>query len=214
MSDNPQDQIEAQPETQTVKTTVPNEAGFSMNFHLTHDKTGPIQFTFRGAMSSDWDAVMHDVSKFIAHMKAIGYRFNIPQAAPPPVPNVAAEIVAAEGNHELAQVITEQAAEVPAPPQGKQWLILEAARTIIIPQPDGRVKIEFYAAGHEYPDLKTTWKPEQVAGLLKHVTSADVKKPADLALACKVYYTLGKEYKNAKTGATGNYKDIGHCRPM
>lgn len=199
--------------TESLPRITPAEAGFSANFHLTHDKTGPIQFTFRGATSDEWHIVMKDVSEFTQHMKALGYRFNVPQPAPPPAPNKAAEIVAEEGNHEAAQVIAANAERVPDPPQGKQWLVLESARTVIIPQPDGRIKIEFYALGHEYADLRTTWKPEQVAGLLKHVTSIDVNKPADLALPCKVYYTLGKEYKNAKTGATGNYKDIGHCRP-
>lgn len=190
----------------------PAEAGFSTNFHLTHDKTGPIQFTFRGAYSSDWPDVMRDVSAFVKHMTERGYRFNVPQPAPPPTPNKAAEIMAEAGNHESAQAIKEMAERVPDPPQGKQWQTIAAARVVIKPEPGDLVTIEFYEPNHKWPDIKANkWKHERAAGLLKHVTSASVTAPADLSLGCVVYYVNGAEKKD-KPGEF--WKDIYHVRPL
>lgn len=209
MTDQAQDHEEF---TEPLPRIVPAEAGFSANFHLTHEKTGPIQFTFRGATSAEWHAVMNDVSEFTQHMKALGYRFNVPQAAPPPVANKAAEIVAEEGNHELSAQIKAQAERVPDPPAGKQWQTIAAARVVIKPEPGDLVSVEFYEPNHKWPDIKANkWKNERAAGLLKHVTSADVSKAADLSLGCVVYYVNGAEKKD-KPGEF--WKDIYHVRPL
>jgi hypothetical protein len=57
------------------------------------------------------------------------------------------------------------------------------------------------------------WPWEGATGLLRHVTSADVAKPATLSLKCRVYYTLGKQF-TLDNGKTGNYKDVHHVRPL
>ena len=209
MSDNPQDPEEF---TESAPRTTPAEAGFSANFHLTHEKTGPIQFTFRGATSSEWHAVMRDISEFTQHMKALGYRFNVPQSAPPPIPNKAVEIMAEAGNHESAQALKEIAERIPDPPQGKQWQTITAARVVIKPEPGDLVTLEFYEPNHKWPDIKANkWKHDRASGLLKHVTSADVSKAADLSLGCVVYYVNGAEKKDKP----GEYwKDIYHVLPL
>jgi len=198
------------------KACPPPEAGVSVNVNFTLSTDGVTltggQITLRGEKHADALDVLATLSHIISEKK---WKFaKAPTAAPPPEPNKAVEIARESGNAQALAEVKQAAERVPDPPAGKTWQTLDAARVIVIPQPDGRIKIEFYEDGHKFPDLKTTWKADQVAGLLKHVTSHDVTKPADLALPCRVYYTLGKEYTSAQTGQTGNYKDIAHVRPL
>lgn len=190
----------------------PPEAGFSLNAQFGAGKviTGG-QITFRTVNAQDWRMAFDE---FESLAKERGWKFA-PAAIPaePPAPNRAATIAREAGNETAAKAIEQAAAVVPLPPDGKTWLTLDAVRILLLPQPDTRIKIEFYADGHKFPDLKTTWTAEQIAGLLKHVTSQDVTKAADLALRCRVYYTLGKEYQKPD-GTKGNYKDIAHVRPL
>lgn len=195
-----------------LQSAAPAEAGFSANFHLLHDKAGTMQFTFRGARSGDAEAVMGHAQKFIAHMKTNGWRFNVPQPAPPPAQHKAAEIAAEEGNHELAHNIKQDYERVPDPPQGKTWQTITAARLVIRPEPGDLVTLEFYEPNHKWPDIKASkWKLERATGLLKHTTSAPVNVAADLTLGCVVYYVNGAEKKD-KPGEF--WKDIYHVRPL
>lgn len=195
-----------------INDSIPAEAGFSTNFHLLHDRAGTMQFTFRGARASDALAVMGHAETFVKHMLEKGWRFNVPLAAPPPTQNKAAEIAKEEGNAPLAAQIKAEYERVPDPPQGKTWQTLTAARVVIKPEPGDLVTVEFYEPNHKWPDIKASkWKPERAAGLLKHVTSADVMKAADMTLGCTVYFVQGAEKKDKP----GEYwKDIYHVRPL
>lgn len=190
----------------------PAEAGFSMNFQMAHPVVGNTQVTFRGARAGDALKVIEQVRTFAASVTKNGWKFNAPTPAPPPTPNGAAAIVREEGNGQAADHIETEAARVPEPPAGKVWHTIDAARVVVKPEPDNRVTLEFYESGHKWPDIKANkWKMDQARGLLKHVTSHDPEKAADLSLACRVYYTDGKE-KNDKPGEF--WKDIAHVRPI
>lgn len=195
-----------------AQDTPPAEAGFSMNFQISHEVIGQAQVTFRGTRSSDWSYVMTQAREFSQYALQNGWKFKVSTPAPPPATNGAAAIVREEGNGHLAEHIEETAARVPEPPAGKVWHTIDAARVVVKPEPDNRVTLEFYESGHKWPDIKANkWKMEQARGLLKHVTSHDPEKAADLSLACRVYYTDGKE-KNDKPGEF--WKDIGHVRAI
>jgi hypothetical protein len=162
----------------------------------------PVNVTARAnnaydAISSLWRALD------LAH-EALPLEFEkpLPPQAPPPVAST--EPVYAPVDGDLV--------EVPPPPAGKEYIIFEADKLIILPQPDEKVTLEFYAGADKYPKVKVNkWPWEGATGLLRHVTSADVSKPATLSLKCKVYYTLGKQF-TLDNGKTGNYKDVHHVR--
>ncbi len=63
-------------DTPTKESTQPNEAGFSTNLFLNHDKMGRVQFTFRGATSTDWGVVLEDVDRFLHYMHDKGWQFD------------------------------------------------------------------------------------------------------------------------------------------
>jgi len=188
-----------------INTEAPSEAGFSMNFQISHDVIGPAQVTFRGTRSNDWSRVMASAKEFSAYAMANGWKFKqAPQAAPPPK--------VAPQDHDDPQPKQLSTDGVPALPEGaKAWQTISATKVIVKPEPGDLVTIEFYAAGHKWPDLKANkWKLERAQGFLKHVTSHDVRKPAELALSCIVYYLNGKE-KADKPGEF--WKDVYHVRP-
>lgn len=184
---------------------IPTEAGFSFNFQVTHELMGTAQATFRRARSNEWPYAMNDAKNFSQYAVKNGWKFKPgPQAAPPPK----SAPVEAEDNPQPKEV---QSADVPPAPDGKAWLTLDVARVVVKPEPGDLVTIEFYAPGHKWPDLKANkWKIERAQGLMKHVTSHDVRKAADLSLACVVYYLNGKE-KADKPGEF--WKDVYHVRP-
>jgi len=125
----------------------------------------------------------------------------------------------------VQKVTKEALADVPP----GEYETLDAARLLVIPQPDNLVTLEFYGERQKFPGIKVSkWKLESARGLLKHVLDTDtvflevngetVVKPADLALRCRVFYKLGKEYSytDKQSGAkkTGHYKDVEHVRPL
>lgn len=185
---------------------IPNEAGFSMNFQMAHDVIGSAQITLRGARADDWAHVMNQAREFGQYAFKNGWKFKAgPVSAPPP------KSAPVEQESPVADGDTPQA-NIPSLPDGyKAWLTIVAARVVVKPEPGDMVTVEFYAAGHKWPDIKANkWKVERAQGLLKHVTSHDVRKPADMSLACTVYYLNGKE-KADKPGEF--WKDVYHVRP-
>jgi len=207
----------AQEQVEKLKAACPPpESGVSINVAFTATTAGVTitggQLTLRAENHTQAFDVLATLAGIVQEKH---WKFApAPTAAAPPVENRALTIAREEGASPAVMAQVKQATEgLPPPPDGKTWLTLDAERILLLPQPDTRIKIEFYAEGHKFPDLKTTWKAEQAAGLLKHVTAQDVTKAADLALPCRVYYTLGKEYTKPD-GTKGNYKDIAHVRPL
>lgn len=190
------------------------EAGFSTNFYLIHPVAGRQQFTFRGAFSFDWPYVMDNVKEFIESMREKGWKLEGENTAPKPNPDAAAKVAQEAGNSEMVAQFQVQGEAVPDPPTGKEWQTVDVSRVVILPQPDNKCNVEFYADGHKWPDVKVVkWSTESVAGLMKHVTSHDVATPGDFTLSCRVYYTWGNEYTKPD-GKKGNYKDVAHVRSV
>ncbi len=205
--------IEELKERLALKT--PAEAGFSLNLTLgAGDLITGGQITARTDFVTDALKVMEKVEALV---KARGWRWAEPLAkAPPPVESKAAAIVRAEGNTALADQLAKPP-DVGPIPDGKEWQTMDIETVESIPQPGDVINIIFYKAGHTKPDLKCQkWKIERAAGLMKHVTNADMSKPWKAVCACRVYYTIGKAftYNDPNTGElkSGNYKDVAHVR--
>ena len=156
------------------------------------------------------------VGKMVALVLETGGKPANPRPAPAasPQPDPAARIATEEGNPQMAAELQAQATAVPASKKGVPYKTFDAATVEVLPQPDGRVTVSFYGDGRKYPDCKINkWKVEQANGLMKHVTSEPMDKPAKYTLACRVYYTDGAQYTKPD-GTTGNYKDVEHVRPL
>jgi len=184
----------------------PAEAGFSMNFQISHDVIGPAQVTFRGARAGEWMRVMTQAREFTAYAIKNGWKFkSAPQAAPPPK---AAPVEGSTASHVTTPPVLD--ATVPPPPEGKEWKYVDVQQIKILPQPDDKVKIEFWNPGRKYAEEILNCKTERAAGILKHVTSAPVTVAANLSVPVRVYYVLGKE----KANKPGEYwHDVYHVRP-
>jgi hypothetical protein len=169
----------------------------------------PVNVTARANNAYDAiNALWHALD--LAH-KALPMEFEkpLPPQAPPPAKSAPNEPVYTN----VADPFSDNP-EVPPPPTGKEYIVFDADKLVILPQPDEKVTLEFYAGSDKYPKVKVNkWPWEGATGLLRHVTSADVAKPATLTLKCRVYYTLGKQF-TLDNGKTGNYKDVHHIRPL
>lgn len=173
----------------------------------------PLNVTARAATPFDAINSLHMSLKLAKRAFGLELEKPLPPQAPAPKPDPAAEVVRND-NPALAKQFEADVLEVPDPPKGKTWEIFEADRLVILPQPDEKVTLEFYAGTDKYPKVKVNkWPWEGAQGLLRHVTSADVSKPAILSCKCKVYWTEGKQF-TMDNGKTGHYKDVAHIRPM
>lgn len=134
--------------------------------------------------------------------------------ATPPTPPADVKIVMEAGNKEMAKDLQKNYDDVGAPPAGKEWITFLANVVKVLPQPDNKVTLEFYAEGKKFPGVKVNkWKVESANGLMKHVTADDMSKAAEYKLDCIVYYTEGAEGKTAD-GKVFHWKDVSHVRPL
>lgn len=209
-------------DTPTKESTAPAEAGFSTNMFLTHPIMGRLQFTFRGATSTDWGFVLEDVDRFAHYMREKGWKFDgeikAPEA-PAPKPDKPAMIALEAGNKDLAAELQTQASAVPPAPGGQEWQTIDVSEIRIEPKSDGLVSVEFWNPGRKYAEEYVKWKPENILALLKHVMTVPTNddgsiKPAILSCKCRVYFSLGKEKTgpNAKPGS--RWHDVAHVRPL
>jgi len=126
--------------------------------------------------------------------------------SPPVTP--AAQVAANAGNAPLAAAIQAQGEAVAPSPNGQPWLTMDIDRIIIKAEPGNVYTLEVYAPGHQWPDMKASKrKPEVIAGLLKHVTSADPTTPAEYHVNAVAYYLEGKPKANG-----GHWLDLYHLR--
>ena len=138
---------------------------------------------------------------------------NLPAASAPAVP-APVKIAQEEGNAALAAEMQATITAIPEPPAGKAWITFDADIVQVLPQPDNKVSLQFFAAGKQYPGVKVNkWQTDSVQGLMKYVTAEDMSKAAEYRLRCRVYYTEGKEGKT-QDGKTFHYKDVAHVRPL
>lgn len=129
-------------------------------------------------------------------------------SAPAKTPDPAAKIAADAGNKPLAAAIQAQGEAVSPAPGGKPWLTMEISRIVIKAEPGDVYTLECFAPGHKWPDLKVSKrKADVIAGMLKHITSADPTKPADYQVNAIAYYLEGKPKENG-----GFWLDLYHLR--
>ena len=138
---------------------------------------------------------------------------TLPSAQSPAIP-ADQKIALEEGNKALAQELHQAASDVPAAPAGKQWLVVDADIVKILPQPDGKVTLEFWGDGKQFPTIKVNkWKQDDAAGLMKHVMSNSMATAAEVRCPCKVYYLEGKQGGTTSDGKPWFWKNISHVRP-
>jgi hypothetical protein len=213
----------AAPELQDVRPTSKDfwqgfpEAPFSDTFKWLDAEGYEHMLTIRGWEGGAMLKAVERAKEFIAAQGGKPVRSR-PADAPAPTPDPAVKIALEEGNKQMAAELQEAGLEIPPAPAGKQYQVSDIAFVKILPQPGDRINIEFYSDDrktphNDFPSIKATkYDVGRAMGLLKHVTSADVTKPAEFMCRCKVYWTEGKEYKKAD-GGTGHYRDIHHVRP-
>ena len=137
----------------------------------------------------------------------------LPPQAAAPKSDPAADAVRKD-NPAMAAELEAGYNEVPPAPAGKEWITADIDRMTVVPQPDDKVTLEFYEGDKKWPSCKINkWKIADAQALMKHVTSADLSKAANLTVHCKVYWVEGKEF-TMPDGKTGHYKNVSHCRPL
>lgn len=200
--------MDATPQRERV---APSEAGFSINFHIEDPVGCDHQVTMRSAFPDEWGEVFKQMKAFKTLAQEHGWALVAkPKATPAPPPvNKAAEIMEEAGATVAAAEQRAADQDVPASSTGKPYQTVDVSEIHITPKPDGRIELAFWNPGRKWPEEHTTCKPERAAGLLKHVTSADVSKAQKLACRARVYFTIGKEKQNG-----GNWHDIEHVRPI
>jgi len=173
--------------------------------------------TIRGYSVSSVMKVIAETRLAIAEQGGKPPSKNLAPAAPAPQPDKPAQIALEEGNKPLAAKLQAQADAVPPAPNGEAWNVYDAVFVRILPQPDNKVNIEFYGnerkkPHNDYAELKVNkWTVEAAAGLMKHVTSHDVRVAGEFSLPCRVYWQNGKEY-TTQSGEKRNYKNVAHVR--
>lgn len=199
-------------EQEARERVAPPEAGFSVNFIMDDPVGCAHQITMRAAFPEEWSYVFAQMKSFKSAAQEHGWQLvSKPKAtpAPPPVANKAAQIMEEAGNHQAAAEQRQVDSAVPPSTTGKPYQTVDVSEVVITPQADGTVEVGFWNPGRKFAEERLKWKTDRVAGLLKHVTSADVTKAQKLALPCRVYFVLGKEKTNG-----GNWHDIEHVRPI
>jgi hypothetical protein len=195
---------------------LPAEAGFSLNWTMLDADGCNVQITMRAAHVTGWKDVMVERHGFIARALKAGWTTRGVKAAPETTP---AERAADLGHAAPSQPAAAQApkpangnghAPVSQAPvaAGKQVIELVAAKVEIAPQPDGKVKLNFFEAGHKYPDIYAVKPAAAWSQMLNWDVAEFGKVQAFEGLAMKVGYTLSD-----KLNSVGNpYKDLAYIK--
>jgi hypothetical protein len=193
-----------EPQVDHEPIVVSTEAA-SSNFYWTFGKQEifNIQSTFRGNLSREEIAAhlfslkesMVQVLEIGGHAKTVGKAGDVSTIIMPATPTQAA-------------TETGKAIEPPtngngnAAPQGTMTKVIHTIK--VLPQPGGKVTLEFWQTGRQYAELYAKgWTLERAQKLLSTVSKHDVRMAENLNINCQVAYTLGKEYKPGK-----HYEDV------
>ena len=199
----------------------PPEAGVSLNVTLQGKTITTAQLTLR---HPDHEKAADILESFRVLASNNGWAWAAPpKAAPEPKP---VAIAREAGGEEAAQNVKRAMADnVPA----GELLTLDCEKVKVYSEQEGRVTIDFFEkASNKWADKRVkNWKLDSASGLLKHITDTakifvkvngqDVVVPAELAVACRVYYALGDEYTKSKgpnVGQKARYENVEHVRPI
>lgn len=201
--------------TPTQEAAPPNEAGFSTSFGLNHEKIGRWMFTFRGARSSDWQAVITDAHAFLEHMRSDGWLYDVEArvAQVPPPSGIPAEPPPATGGKFEHKPVpaAELPPDLPTNAEGgsSEYFKDEFDYFVVTPQPDDRANVEFHKDGLKWPvgaPVKK-WKHKTVSGMLQAFGEINPAEAKTYHMPGVQYWTLGNEYKKPD-GTVGHYKDL------
>jgi hypothetical protein len=203
------------PVSELLSAPPPAESPFSLNWRMVDGAGCEVQVTMRAGVNRQvMTEVMRERKQFLEAAQLAGWTFT---AASKPAP------VAAPSNGASAPV-----AWTPPAPAGpvaanvagggfasKPRESFVAVKMDVTPRADGKLNVNFYAAGHQYPDMYVTKTPaEMVAALAKcgaWTLAEHFSGPGSYDLPGYVIeYTLSDK-KNSK----GNpYKDLADIRPV
>jgi hypothetical protein len=211
------------PVSELLSAPPPAESPFSLNWRMVDGAGCEVQVTMRAGVNRQvMTEVMRERKQFLEAAQLAGWTFT---AASKPAP------VAAPSN---GTVDFKQAVEAarngqwqPPAPTGpvaanvaggsfasKPRESFVAVKMDVVLRPDGKLNVNFYAAGHQYPDMYVTKTPaEMVAALAKTgpwTVAEHFSKPGIFeGLNLLVEYTLSDK-KNSKGNS---YKDLADIRP-
>lgn len=216
MSDTPNGApaTDAAPSSITEMAFPPQEAGYSTSMFLYHPQMGRVQYTFRGAMSYDWPSVMEDVGNFLRYMRDKGWVFEAELAPKPAAP--AAPAPAASGPAPAAPQPTSgvPAPAAPAPVDTSAVNTLEVVKVKIIPQTDGKVEIQVFAADHQYPDLKMKVPMAKALSALSTTGYAWTEEILSKAAEFPIRFYADWRYSERLKSNGKPFQDIVNFRPI
>jgi hypothetical protein len=200
MTKTPIEEVEEYRDKSSAAQGVMTEAG-GISFTTIYVDNMPFNVTSRS--SNPYDSIVQLKLGIDLAKKFLGATVSkdLPQAAPPkPTP------VTDEFEKAFPQEPVYEDAEF----EGLEMMTAEIIK--VLPQPDEKVTLEFYDAGKKFPVIKVNkWKVADAQGLLKHVTSQDVSKAAEVKVAVKIYWEQGAEFEF--NGKKGRFKNVKHIRP-
>lgn len=181
------------------------EAPASLNFYGVTAKGWNVQYTIRDAsddaLIARFGQVLKKMEQFNIQPKPVGQQPATTTAEAAPAP---AQLPPLPG------LPTPQAA--PAPTNGSGVQTIHAIKLEVTPLPDGKAKLVFYEAGHQYPDISSTQSVDRLLALLAP-TGGWTAQHLGVAQAFNV--TLDVDWKPSdKLNSSGKpYKDIVAIRP-
>jgi hypothetical protein len=192
---------------------VPNEAGFSTNLFLNHLSFGRVQYTFRGATSKDWGAVLEDVDRFLQFMHEKGWKMDGEAKGA----GIAVPVAAGNGSkpYEPKPVAANEIpAELPGPSEGGvEYFKDEFDSFEVTPQADNKASVEFFKDGMKWPvgAKISKWKNDSVRTMLEPLGDIDPTKAEKYRVAGVQFWVKGNEYiiaQGTHKGEKSHYKNL------
>lgn len=190
-----------------------SEAPASVNFYFVTKRGYNCQLTLR---DTDEIRLLDRMSQIIGHLeskgcqpKPVGQQPENKQPAPKP-----------NGNGNPAAPVTPPPTGKPAPtasaasstPATTAWQKCHAVKMKVTPLEDGKVSVDFFAAGHQYPDVYDRMKPEQLLAMLAP-TGAWTLEHLNHVASYQVSYVVEWEFSERVNSKGNPYKNILAIRP-
>lgn len=167
------------------------ESQFSMNWTMIDGFGANVQITMRATRLNDWAEVMKTRKAFAEKAQENGWTFPgvvkaaVGPTAAPPAP----------------------ASTAPVAVGGASVKTIHATRMDVKPRTDGKLDIEFYEPGHNYPDIKKA--AVDVPGALKLLAPTGEWLPTHFDGAKSYPVKIDVDWRDGKPNSKGQpYKDI------
>jgi hypothetical protein len=189
-------------QSKTVSTEVPPESQFSMNWTMIDGYGANVQITMRATHLAEYPDALKTRKDFMEKAQLAGWTF--PAAPVRPTPGIAPSVPAA------APAAT--SAPAPLAPAAPGTNTVLATRMDVKPRTDGKLDIEFYETGHNWPDVKKA--AVDVPGAIRLLAACGAWTAEQFAGAKSYPVQIAVDWREGKpNGKGGNYKDIVAVRP-